>query len=333
MEEERLEEEKKIETEVKEEVERRPITWVHLVTFAIVTGLCTVLAIFAVIVAPVPPAPGVSGLYIAAAVYVPVSLWFGIWGALAAYVSCILLGIYTGMPFLFLLWWSLADFFEGLVPLAAFRLFKIDPEFKIEKRTTYNIIMILLIIDLIIAAFATANPAIGQASPITIGGHTFGLILLLSFILAVVLMIALIIITKSISWFFYTLFGVLAASVVSAIIGASVVSMGEISAGLTAGLAILGIIIVGVNFLIAFLDHYTGNPIWRIVLYITIGLTLVLALIFAINVSSKNPAYPIVLFGWGFGDIIVLSTIGAMLMVTLTPFIKRTQIYIKKWIA
>ena len=103
----------------------RPVTWMHLVTFAIVTGVCTVLAIFAVIAAPVPPAPGVSGLYIAAAVYVPVALWFGTWGALAGYVSCVLLGLYTGMPILFVLWWSLADFVEGLLPLAAFRLFNV----------------------------------------------------------------------------------------------------------------------------------------------------------------------------------------------------------------
>jgi hypothetical protein len=318
-----------------EEVERRPITWMHLVTFALVTGVCTVLAIFAVIAAPVPPAPGVSGLYIAAAVYVPVSLWFGIWGALAGYVSCVLLGIYTGMPLPFLFWWSLADFFEGIVPLTAFRIFRIDPEFKIkkEKRTAYTIIMILLIIDLIVAAFATANPAIGQAAPVAIGGLTFGLILLLSFILAVILMIALIIITRSISWVFYTIFGVLAASIVSAIIGATVVQIADISAALMAGLSLLGIIIVTVTFIIAFLNHLSDNPIWRTILYIVIGIFLVLALILAISVASKNPAYPIVLFGWGFGDIIVLSTIGTMLMVTLTPFIKRTQIYIKKWVA
>ena len=36
-----------------------------------------------------------------------------------------------------------------------------------------------------------------------------------------------------------------------------------------------------------------------------------------------------VLFGWVFGDIIVLSTIGTTLMATLTPFVKRTYIYVK----
>jgi hypothetical protein len=39
--------------------------------------------------------------------------------------------------------------------------------------------------------------------------------------------------------------------------------------------------------------------------------------------------FPTVLFGWVFGDIIVLSTIGTTLMVTLTPAIKRTSAYVK----
>jgi len=39
--------------------------------------------------------------------------------------------------------------------------------------------------------------------------------------------------------------------------------------------------------------------------------------------------FPKVLFGWVFGDIIVLSTIGAVLMVTLTPWIQRTRAYVK----
>jgi hypothetical protein len=39
--------------------------------------------------------------------------------------------------------------------------------------------------------------------------------------------------------------------------------------------------------------------------------------------------FPTVFFGWVFGDIIVLSTIGTTMMVTLTPVIKRTLAYVK----
>ena len=42
------------------------VTWRHSVALALATGVITVLAIFAVIVAPVAPFPVVSGLYLAA---------------------------------------------------------------------------------------------------------------------------------------------------------------------------------------------------------------------------------------------------------------------------
>jgi hypothetical protein len=54
---------------------------------------------------------GVSGLYIAAAVYVPLALWFGVWGCLAGYFSCLFMGFYFGMPLPYLAVWALADFF------------------------------------------------------------------------------------------------------------------------------------------------------------------------------------------------------------------------------
>jgi hypothetical protein len=42
----------------------------------IATAVSTVLSIWAVVSAPVAPVLGVSGLYIAAAIYVPLALWF-----------------------------------------------------------------------------------------------------------------------------------------------------------------------------------------------------------------------------------------------------------------
>jgi len=311
-------------------ISKPPITWLHLVTFAIVTGICTVLAIFAVISAPVPPAPGVSGLYIAAAVYVPVALWFGLWGAMAGYVSCVLLGLWTGMPILFVLWWSLADFFEGLLPLLAFRLFKVDPEFRIERRGPAAVILALLVVDLVVAAFATAVPAIGAVTPITVPGlGEFGAIYLLSFLVAVILMIATIIVTRSEAWTFYVIFGILGASLVSALVGASVVAMGDLSGGATLGLAIAGVVVVAMVTAVAALVR--RRPALSAAVYIASWLAMLAAVIIALSTAGGNPAYGIVLFGWGFGDIIVLSTIGTILLTTLTPFIKRTQVYIQSW--
>ncbi len=313
-------------------VQKRPVTWMHLVTFAIVTGVCTVLAIFAVIAAPVPPAPGVSGLYIAAAVYVPVALWFGMWGALAGYVSCVLLGINTGMPLAFVLWWSVADFFEGIVPLAAFRLFNVDLDFEFEHRGMANIILLLLVVDLIVAALCTANQAVAfMLGKVTLFGLEFGLLYLLSFILAALLMIATIVITKSRAWTFYVVFGVLLCSIVAGIVGASVVAMAEMGAGTAMLLAIVGVAIVVVTTVLAVLAQ--NNPRLNPLFYLVILACIVAAVVLAIVTAGRNPAYGLVFFGWAFGDVIVLATIGAMLMTILTPFIRRTQVYIKGWIS
>jgi uncharacterized membrane protein len=76
---------------------RKGITWRHPVVCAGATAICTVLAIWAVVSAPVSLVPGVSGLYIAAAVYVHLALWFGVWGSIAGYVSCVFIRSVFGL--------------------------------------------------------------------------------------------------------------------------------------------------------------------------------------------------------------------------------------------
>jgi hypothetical protein len=61
----------------------------------IATILCTTLAIWVVIEAPVEPAQGVSGLYVVAAVFVPLALWFGILGVATGYLSCIFITLHV----------------------------------------------------------------------------------------------------------------------------------------------------------------------------------------------------------------------------------------------
>jgi hypothetical protein len=93
------------------------ISWRQPVVFAVATVICTILAIWAVVLAPIGSVSGVSGLCIAAAVYVPLALWFGVWGCFAGYLSCIFRGVYLGYSLPFVLVWTLADFFEGFIPL------------------------------------------------------------------------------------------------------------------------------------------------------------------------------------------------------------------------
>jgi hypothetical protein len=115
------------------------ITWRQPVVFVLATIICTVLAIWAVVLAPVGSIAGVSGLYLAAAIYVPLALWFGVWGCLAGYLSCVFMGLYLGYALPFVLVWALADFFEGFVPLLIYRSLKTKPAFELKHpKLTYG---------------------------------------------------------------------------------------------------------------------------------------------------------------------------------------------------
>jgi hypothetical protein len=76
-------------------------------------------------------APGVSSVYIIVAVMIVFGLWFGLYGAIAAYFGCFIgAGMLSGIPPDVNIYWSLADFWEVLIPLAAFRAFGCDPGLK-----------------------------------------------------------------------------------------------------------------------------------------------------------------------------------------------------------
>jgi hypothetical protein len=185
------------------------VTWRHLVAFALATGFSTILALFAVIVAPVAPFPGVSGLYLAAAIYVPLSLWLGIWGVLAAYISCVILGFVVGLGIWSFLW-ALADLAEGLIPLLAFKITKTDIDISkdLKRPKPLYILLAILIINLIIAAIATALviPAVW----------------ITSLIIAVVLIIAMYIVNPSRGLLLFVIFGIILPSLISALIGVGV---------------------------------------------------------------------------------------------------------------
>jgi hypothetical protein len=225
---------------------------------AISTIICTALAIWAVIEAPVPPAPGVSGLYVAAAVFVPLALWFGVWGSIAGYLSCVFMALYIGYSLEFALVWSLADLFEGLIPLIAFRALKVELNYDFKKpKITYGLTVLLMAV-FVVSAAATIL--------------TLTEVFIVTFVAALSILIAQTIVEDKKTWSMWIIFGVLVASVVSGIFGVgALAAFGEIPMDI----------------------------------------------------------FPTVLFGWVFGDIIVLSTIGTTLMVTLTPAIKRTRAYVR----
>ncbi len=245
-----------------EEVFKRGVSWMHIVTFAIATGVSAILAIYAVFAVPVAPFPGVSGLYFAAAIYVPLSLWLGMWGPLAGYFSCVILGFATTPfgPFSFV--WSLCDFFEGLIPLVAFKLFKVDPELKMQRPGITWALFGLLVLDLILGVISYAL--------------TWSEVFLASIFLSLIIVILMGAANPKYwkSWIFYAIFGIIGGAFGSALFGI--------------GTLVLGGFAPAEAFWVGFL-------------------------------------------GWFIGDVLVIGTIGTILMIALTPRIKRTPIYVRGW--
>jgi hypothetical protein len=238
------------------------VTWRQPVVCVIATLVCTALAIWAVIEAPVEPAPGVSGLYIAAAVFVPLALWFGVWGVLAGYISCVLMALYVGYSLDFALVWSLADLFEGLIPLLAFRTLKVEPNYRLKKpKITYGL-TVLLVATFLVSAVATTL--------------TWTEVFTATFFVGIIIMVVQAVVEDKRTWVMWIIFGVFVAALVSGLFGVSALAgFGDVPMSM----------------------------------------------------------FPTVLFGWVFGDIIVLATIGTALMVTLTPAIQRTRAYVKGYLS
>lgn len=99
----------------------------YLNIFLFLTLVNSLLSRFAVVNFPVSPGPGVSGLYFAVAFMIVFALWYGIWGALSAYLGCMVgAGILADMPLELNVVWSLADLWQVLIPLVAFVSLKAD---------------------------------------------------------------------------------------------------------------------------------------------------------------------------------------------------------------
>jgi len=105
--------------------QERKSFYTYLLILITITIINFVLARFAVI--PRQIAPGVSGLYFAVAFMIAFTLWFGMWGAIAAYIGCFIgIGMAAGLPPDVNAYWSLADFWQVLIPLIAFRTLGAD---------------------------------------------------------------------------------------------------------------------------------------------------------------------------------------------------------------
>jgi hypothetical protein len=66
------------------------------------------------------------------------------------------MGLYLGYSFDFVIVWSLADFFEGFVPLLIYRSFRIKAALKLKRPKATVLLMSLLALDAVVSALAYA---------------------------------------------------------------------------------------------------------------------------------------------------------------------------------
>ncbi len=94
--------------------------YTYLAILIVIIIINSLLARFVVITWSI--APGVAVIYFAVAFMIVFALWFGVWGAIAAYIGCFIgAGMTAGLPPSVNLYWSLADLWQVLIPLIAFR--------------------------------------------------------------------------------------------------------------------------------------------------------------------------------------------------------------------
>lgn len=136
----------------------------YIALTAVLSAVVSVVGIFALIPCPLP---GVSVLYVAAAVETVFPLWFGLWGVLANYIGGILMGAFYGEAVHDLLWAViLCDVTIGIIPLIAFRLFKRDSELKTRKDWIVYIVFGILLNNLVSAMAGVGSSVVMGLFPI-----------------------------------------------------------------------------------------------------------------------------------------------------------------------
>ncbi|WP_340818386.1 hypothetical protein [Methanolobus sp. WCC4] len=122
-------------------------TYVNIFLFLIL--LNSLMSRFAVVKSPVSTGPGVSSMYFAVAFMIVFALWYGIGGALSAYLGCMIgAGILADMPFSLNVIWSLADLWQVLIPLAAFSYFGVNIRLRTKKDIAIFILFACIINNL-----------------------------------------------------------------------------------------------------------------------------------------------------------------------------------------
>ncbi|MGA2104760.1 hypothetical protein [Methanoregula sp.] len=133
---------------------RRP-TYSYLILVIGLILINTLLAWCSILIShiAIPSLPtGVAVISIAAAFMVIFTLWFGMYGAIAAYIGGFFgAGLFSGMPATGVVYLSFANLWMVLVPLVAFRIFDVKVEIE-SRRDLFHLVLFGGIINNIVAA-------------------------------------------------------------------------------------------------------------------------------------------------------------------------------------
>lgn len=105
---------------------------------------------------------GVSVIYFAVAFMILFTLWFGAYGAIAAYAGTLLgSGLLSSIPPGVAVYWSVAGLLQVLIPLVAFRAFEVDLALENRRDWTILILFGVLINNIVGAAWGSVTLAVG----------------------------------------------------------------------------------------------------------------------------------------------------------------------------
>ncbi len=142
---------------------RKPRRSTQVLIFLALIVINSLLARFGVIAYEV--GPGVSSFYLSVAFMIAFALWFGAWGAISAYIGCVLGAGFGFVPFGVNLYWSLADLWQVLIPLVAFKRFGADVGLRRKKDFLVFMAFGWILNNIIGAAWGTCMLAVGGAAP------------------------------------------------------------------------------------------------------------------------------------------------------------------------
>jgi integral membrane sensor domain MASE1 len=144
---------------------RQKVPFAYRIALFILLVCCNVL-VAKYVVFSFSIAPGVSFFYTVVALMIVTTLWFGMYGALAAYAGCYIgAGILSGLPPDVSLYWSLADFWQVIIPLIAFRVLKADPSLRSIRDLGILVVFGIIINNIAGALWGSATLALSGSIP------------------------------------------------------------------------------------------------------------------------------------------------------------------------